>query len=373
MKWTAAQKIFYIDNLRILMTALVILHHTLIAYGAPGSWYFRDATSYTPALLTMTVMVATNQSFFMGFFFFLSGYFTEPSYNKKGASKFVADRLKRLGIPLLFYSFILGPIMNFIVYRYGLHKQATFMQYINGYDDWIDPGVMWFVAALLLFTLVYVLLKQLSKANNYTKHSFPRNTYILLFAIMLGVISYVVRILFPIGWVLKPLGFQLAHFTQYISLFALGIVAYRNQWMQNVGLNTGKRWLVVALVLVLIVLPLILILNNSPMEAYSGHGTRQSFLAAMWEQLTGISIMVALSGIARQRWNYTTPMLQHASRSAFATYIFHPLIVITITVLLLQWNIDPSYKVLIAVPFAVVLSFFLGWIISRLPVAKNIV
>ena len=369
----AKTNIHYIDNLRVLMTVLVILHHTLIAYGAPGGWYFTDATSSQPAIIVMTLLVATNQSFFMGFFFFLAALFTEPSYHKKGMYKFGLDRLKRLGIPLLFYSFILGPCMNFLVYRYGLHKEATFLQYLGGYDDWIDFGVLWFVAALLLFTLVYVLVKQTAGPKPQKPIAFPHTGQIVAFAIGLGVVSYLVRIVFPVGWVLHPVGFQLGHFPQYISLFCLGIIAYRNGWMKEVPYRTAKTFAVTALGLVFIVLPIAIVLMNGQLEKVMGGGTWQSFIVAVWEQLTGVSIIVALSGMAKQRWNYTTAVLQKASRAAFATYIFHPLVVISLTLLLLQWKIDPAVKVLIAAPCAVALSFCLGWLITKLPLAKNIV
>ncbi len=370
---TASAKIYYIDNLRVLMTMLVIMHHTLISFGAPGGWYFTDATTSKPALIIMTLLVATNQSFFMGFFFFLAAFFTEPSYNKKGASTFITDRLKRLGIPLLFYSFILSPVMNFIVYKYGLHKEATFLQYLGGYDDWIDFGVLWFVAALLLLTLVYVIQRRENKKILPTQKSFPTGKQVFVFAVALGIISYVVRIFFPVGWTLHPLGFQLAHFPQYISLFVLGIIAYRNEWMNKISYHTGKRWLVIALIMALVVFPLMFILINSPIDTFQGKGTWQSFVAAMWEQLTGISIIVALSGIAKQRWNYTTALLQRMSRAAFATYIFHPLIVIILTIALLSWQVDPAIKALIAVPCNITISFLLGWFVTKMPVAKNIV
>jgi hypothetical protein len=58
----------------------VVLHHAFITYGAPGGWYYQQKTDHIAALLPMTMFVATNQSFFMGFFFFLSALFVEPSY-----------------------------------------------------------------------------------------------------------------------------------------------------------------------------------------------------------------------------------------------------------------------------------------------------
>src|SRR5260370_42644985 len=92
-----SKKIFYIDNLKVGLITLVVLHHALITYGAEGAWYYTQKTTYIGADIPMLLLVVINQSFFMGFFFFLSAYFTPGSYNKKGAARFVKDRLLRLG------------------------------------------------------------------------------------------------------------------------------------------------------------------------------------------------------------------------------------------------------------------------------------
>lgn len=370
---TTKTKIFYIDNLRVLLTILVILHHTFISYGAPGGWYFTDKTTNEAALIFMTLFVATNQAFFMGFFFFLSALFSEPSYNKKGSTKFMADRLKRLGIPLLFYSFILSPLLNFLIYKFGYNKPATFIQYIKGYDDWIDPGVLWFVAALLLFTFIYFLIKKFKAKTADKTYSFPSNKKIFLFAFTFGVVSFVVRIFFPVGWVLHPVGFQFAHFTQYIAMFIIGLAAYRSNWLDKVNFKQGKQCLVIALILIFVVFPTIFILAKSSLDKFQGNGTWQSFTAALWEQLTGIAIMVAITAFAKYKWNYTTPLLQSMSRAAFATYIFHPLFVISICLLLKPLNIDPAFKLVIAAPIAVIASFSFAFLIVKIPVIKDIV
>ena len=371
-----SNKIFYIDNLRVLLTALVILHHTCITYGGPGGWYFTDATSNTTALIFMTMFIATNQAFFMGFFFFLAAFFSDISYQKKGALKFVTDRLKRLGIPLLFYSFILSPCMNFLVYKFGNSGKATFMQYVSGYDDWIDFGVLWFVAALLLFTLIYVVIRSNTNKQTFKQHTLPRNNYILLFAFAIGIISYVVRIFFPVGWVLHPVGFQPGHFTQYIALFILGIIAYRNQWLKDITERNAWPWIRLVIILVLIAFPSmygIKTATNSSLDTFQGNGSWQSFISATWEQLTGFSIIIMLLIVAHKKWNYTTSFLQQLSRGAFATYIFHPLFIISITLLLKSWQVDPAIKFLIAAPLAVIISFCFGVMISKLPVVKHIV
>ncbi|HWB26436.1 MAG TPA: acyltransferase [Chitinophagaceae bacterium] len=369
-------KINYIDNLRVLLTVLVIMHHTFITYGAPGGWYFTDKSTNTGALVFMTLFVATNQAFFMGFFFFISALFTESSYRKKGTAKFITDRLKRLGIPLLFYSFIFSPFLNYLVYTFGKGHNISVAQYLRGYDDWIDFGVLWFVAALLVFTLVYTAIQKITTGKAHRKISLPGNGAILVFALVLGIVSYAVRIVFPVGWVLHPVGFQLGHFSQYIALFSLGIVASRNNWLNKIDYGRGRFWLVRALLLILVMFPSLYGIKeatNSSLDAFQGNGSWQSLLSAVWEQVTGIAIIMALLGIAKAKWNGSTPLLKKMARASFATYIIHPLFVISCGLILQHWNIEPAIKLLVALPFAVTSSFIAGALIVKLPGVKNIV
>lgn len=368
---TSSSKINYIDNLRVLLTILVILHHTCITYGAPGGWYYYDKTSDETATIFMTLFVAVNQSFFMGFFFFLSALFTEPSYIKKSVVQFMLDRLKRLGLPLLFYFFIFSPVLNFIIYRLGYNKPITLAQYFKG----IGIGVMWFVAALLFFTLLYVIYMQLRGKEEVRTYRLPGNNKILFFALVLGIISFIIRIFFPVGWVFQLLGFQFAHFTQYVALFIAGIIASRNKWLNEMDSARGKHWRKLALLLILAfpLLYAIKVVTNSPLESFQGNGTWQSFIVAVWEQLTGISIIMALLATAKYRWNYTTPLLSRSARAAYATYILHPFIVVLAALILKHWQIEPALKFLIAAPVVVPVSFVLGSLITKLPVIKNVV
>jgi Acyltransferase family len=102
---------FYIDRLRSAITVLVILHHTAITYGAIGGWFWREAEpSRTLSGILLILFCTTNQAYFMGFFFLLAGYFTPASLDRKGYRRFILDRFIRLGIPILAFTLILGPL-----------------------------------------------------------------------------------------------------------------------------------------------------------------------------------------------------------------------------------------------------------------------
>jgi len=370
-------KIGYVDNLKVILTVLVILHHAFITYGAPGGWYYSEKTAQESALIPMTVFVAVNQSFFMGFFFFLSAYFTESSYHKKGALRFLGDRLKRLGIPLVFYSLVLSPVLSYLVYRFGEGHHITYVQYLSGFHSWIDFGVLWFVAALLLFSIIYVAVMLLVDFKPaVTGSSLPGVVSILMFAITLALGSYLARSVFPVGWILKPVGFQLGHFIQYMALFTVGIAAARGKWLAKIDFETGKQFGVLAAIMIIVLFPVLFYVvkaTKSPLDLLNGNGSWQSLMYASWEQLTGIFIIVALLGLSRKKWNDQSALFKKLSRLTFCVYIFHPLVLIALSVLLKPWTADPALKLLIVGPCAVAGSFALAALLIRIPGVKAIV
>lgn len=68
---TKKPRLLYIDNLRILLTVLVILQHLGITYGGPGDWFYNEPGQLSDiSTILMTLFLAINQSFFMGFFIY---------------------------------------------------------------------------------------------------------------------------------------------------------------------------------------------------------------------------------------------------------------------------------------------------------------
>ena len=382
-KVASKPRLFYIDNLRILLTILVILHHLAIGYGAPGDNIYVEAGKISMvSTILLTLFVAINQAFFMGFFFMISSYFTPGSYDRKGAGAYVLDRLKRLGIPLLFYIVVIDPLLKFVLARYNgypgslgqflsLHLQSTLDYKALG------VGPLWFVAALLIFSLVYVLwrllpLPGINVARSDSKA--PSNWAIATFALALGVLTFVVRIWIPVGQQFDLLGFQLAHFVQYIAMFIVGILAYRGDWFSGISNTQGKFWL--RMVLILIVLfPVLFVaagaLEGSPDIAFGGIHW-QSLAYSVWEQFMCMAMVVTLLVWFRTRFNQQGTLAQKMSAAAYATYIFHRPTITLLALALLSIKLDLALKFVLVAPVAVALSFLVGYAIKKLPLARDI-
>src|SRR3712207_650463 len=81
-------RLYFVDNLRVLLAILVVAHHAGQAYGPTGGRWpvFNDERA---AILGPFFTV--NAGFFMGLFFLVSAYFLPASYDRKGGRAFLAD------------------------------------------------------------------------------------------------------------------------------------------------------------------------------------------------------------------------------------------------------------------------------------------
>jgi len=230
----AKARLLFVDNLRLLMIVLVIMVHLSISYGGEGGWYYNEGRADTLSNILLTWFNGACQSFFMGFLFLLSGYFTADAYERKGPGKFTKDRLLRLGIPMLAYDWALHPLAVCALLRSGVEgPDASCRRWLSEYYSsfHLGRGPLWFVETLLIFGLVYLLWQwaRPTKARpTPEKHWCPGHREILVLALALAVASFVVRLWFPLGWSLEPFNVQLCFFPQYIARGVTGLmVRYR--------------------------------------------------------------------------------------------------------------------------------------------------
>lgn len=364
-------RLFYIDNLRIFLISLVVLHHLAITYGAPGGWYYNESQAGLPEILLLSMFVASNQAFFMGFFFFLSAFFIIPSIERKGTGKFITDRLLRLGVPLLLFYFLLNPLTNWLVHHFILHKPESYLYFLaNGWARGFGP--LWFVEALLIFTFFYLIIRN---GINTIKVKFPGTAAILLFAVFTGLLQFLIRLKLPVGWSMAFTNFQFPFFVQYVFLFALGLIAYRNNWTESITYQVGKRWMIISQAMIFIGFPLLFIAGGAAdigTDPFMGGFTWQSLGYALWEQITGISLMIGLTGIFREKANHQGGAAKALSASAFGVFVFHAPLIVGLSAVFSGWQIIPVLKLLVLSGPALLLCFGVAWLIKQLPGFKRI-
>jgi len=193
-------RLFFVDSLRVLLISLVVAHHAGQTYGPTGGDWPIFSPERTPLL---GPFFPVNAAFFMGLFFLLSGYFIPGSFDRKGAGIFVKDRLRRLGIPLLFMGFVVfGPFVysGYVSQGGGLSFGQFFLRIYIG--QWqVEIAHMWFVAHLLAYAIGYTLWRLIIKRRPITttfNRPAPGNKAIFTVTIALALVTAVLRILYPI-------------------------------------------------------------------------------------------------------------------------------------------------------------------------------
>ena len=195
-------RLYYLDNLRILLIILVMLQHLSVTYGGPGSWDLKFETDDVFTLMIFSLFNAVNQTFFMGFFFLLSGYFTPGSYNRKGGRQFILDRLLRLGIPLVIYDILISPNVSYLINIFMWGWDNGWLSYIRLYyreGFVIGSGPLWYVEKLLLFQVIYILGRKLIQYIPRFKSMFSLPGWVVIgsFVLAIGAATFVMRIWLP--------------------------------------------------------------------------------------------------------------------------------------------------------------------------------
>ena len=354
LKMAPVTRIYFIDNLKVLLAVLVVLHHAAQPYGPGGGWWIASDPYNILDFVVLGIFMAVNASFLMGLFFMISAYFVPSSLERKGAAKFIKDRLVKLGVPILIFFFGVFPVMGYL---------------LNGQPS-ITLGHLWFLALLLIFSTVYTAYWLLKKPTLKVKRAFPGNAIITAFAVAMALITFVVAIWSPENrWV--PLGlFEPYHLTQYVMLFAAGIVAYREGWIDALPKATAKLWSRIALLMV----PLLLIVGAVTNSAeFSGGLTLASLLGTTWEAFMCVSMCIALLALFKNRFNSQGPVAKALADNSFTVYLIHIPIIVFLQYMLVGVAIDPLIKFAIVGTIGVPLTFAIShYVIRRLPYAKYI-
>lgn len=375
-----ARRLVYIDNLRTFLTALVLLHHIMIIYAGSGDWIYNEGRQDLVTQVAGSIFCAVNQAYFMGLFMLISGYFVPGAFDRKGAGRFWKDRLLRLGIPLVVYSWLVNPVF---VYWYLAATQGARLPWWDFYTGqyfrmgyWIGSGPLWFVEALLIFTLVYSMWRWISRSRPVRQPAqitFPSNRALALFGLLMGLASFLVRLAFPVDWNFKPLNLQLPFFAQYIAMFAAGLLAYRQGWLEKLPDSAGRRWLLMTGFVLLMYVPGALL--GGALESdlpYKGGWHWQSLYSSMWEAYLCLGMSISVLYLFQRYASRSGGLAGWFARSAYAAYIIQAPVITAVALLLRELPYHPLLKFAIVSAIAVPLCFGAGDLLRRLPYADKV-
>jgi len=373
------ERLYFLDNIKVFLTILVIVHHSGQAYGPTGGfWQYQSSLKESISILGRFFCV--NAAFFMSFFFLISGYFLPMSYDRNNGKYFIKKRLIKYGIPLLFVFLIIQPLQMYFYYSlYSGNEPLSFFEYytliffgvkgmpegffsVIGFPE-LNFGHAWFLEHLLVYAIIYGIFRKVSKRPiiKTEKKQFTV-LHILIITLMMAVSTYIVRFWFPIDYWKGVLGFfqaEIAHWPQYFIMFILGIIAYRKNWLNTLETKTGYVLLMIGIILAIIV--------------YVGVPVRNIRIWDVYEPFLAVSLIFGLLTLFREKGNGINPFLKLLSRSSYAVYIIHVSIVLTIQYLLDKAVIGGAVgKFIIVSIISIIISYIIGILLLKIKLLRNI-
>jgi glucan biosynthesis protein C len=362
----------WVDNLRVAVIIGVIGAHVATAYILDIDWYYEERTPSGLSEAVFGMIFGTGLLFGMGLLFLVAGLYTAASFARKGLRRFALGRLMRLGLPLVVFVAVFDPVTDFIGYR-GMGGGKGFFAYL---DQWwrqdSDLSVMWFVAALLVFSLVYAAWRSI-RVGRMERGGRLSAVRLVGFGVFIAVGSFVVRIEWPFASN-SLFGLNLWEFPQMIAMFTLGVIAAEHGWLNDALPDRFWRNCGLAAVaggVMLFVLGAIGLGGED--NPFLGGLRPQALVLPVAEALLAVGMSLWAFEWFRRRWNQAGPLARALGRASFAAYIVHPPVVVLLSVGLRSVPVVVELKFLAVFALGAAAAFALGWTITRTRLVARVI
>ncbi|MCG8484564.1 MAG: acyltransferase family protein [Clostridia bacterium] len=372
------KRTYFLDYLKGIIIVLVVMLHTAVTYSGVGNWHYIDAekTGMVTKLLSALFVAFTN-SYFMGLMFLIAGYFSAKSLASKTRKKYVIGRVERLGLPWLVFTLGIYPLTLFILYmakeKQIMHESffSFYLEYVKTFEFLNGSGPLWFVLALLIFSIIYALVGNKKNVKASTLPSFSITTVVIVLA---GVVSFIIRTKFHFNdeFLNIPMSFIWMHSVMYF----IGIKAYQGDWFNQISYHYSKKWLIATIILGIVIWICIIMFGGVLKHGQGildGNMNWQSIIYAIWESFVCIGMSIGMIGFFKEKFNKRNVLLTGLSKNSFAVYVWHTPVLICISLLFRNSNMYAVLKILVVGGIALITSYLLShYVFRRLPILKRI-
>ncbi|RKS08741.1 acyltransferase-like protein [Nocardiopsis sp. Huas11] len=378
-----AGRLYYVDHLRVALTVLVVLHHVALTYGNIPVWFYTEPAQ-DPSGGLLDLFVILNQTFFMGLFFLLSGYFVPGGRDRRGRRGFVRERLVRLGVPFLLFALLLRPVLTAHTYPLwveGAAAEGAELPYWLYYLLSFDPGPLWFVEVLLVLTLAYVMVRDVRERRARRRgapvepsarpaDSAPLRWFVpvVAFTVGLALVSFLWRWVNPAPyWPFVGLPSP-DYLPQYVALFTVGVLAFRGNWFTRLPSRAGWYGLATAVPGLAASLAAFVLFG----EDSGVPGTAPALVQMVAESFFAVGAMLVLMVFFRRFLDRRTRCTGFLADNAFAVYVLHPLVLVGLGLALSGWDAVAAVKFLGAAALAVPACWALAAAVRAVPGAERV-
>jgi peptidoglycan/LPS O-acetylase OafA/YrhL len=353
-----------VDNLKVAVIAGVVVVHAATAYLIDVDWYYMERTTSELWQPLVGLPGLLGGVFALGPLFLLGGVFAAASLARKGPGGFVHGRLLRLGVPLMLYVAVINPLANY----YGdlaMGMRPRLWPYLAPGSEDHDAGPLWFVAALLAFSLVYAAWRWWRPTGSGGSGAL-RPGQLLVAAAVIAVGSFAVRLLWPfdadtlfdVRWGRWPQG---------AVLFAFGALLGERGWRGQIPVAWSRRCGRVAAAGLAAAGLLVAVTSTAEgdLDPLYGGWHWPSLAFVVLEGIVAVAVSLWLVAWFRRRWTQQGRLAKRAGRGAYAAYLLHPPLLVMASFAARPLPLPPEAKFVLVAAVGVVAVFTVGWAVTR--------
>lgn len=358
----------WVDTLRVALIAGVIVVHTATAYVADfaGFYYDDERVADTVLSIAFALPALLGGIFGLGPLFVVAGWFSVRSLARRGGAGFVASRLLRLGVPLLFFVLVVNPLADFLGNQW--QEDDDFL----GYLAVTEFSVMWFVVALLACSLGYAALRWARPVAD-ARPGPPSRSWLIVAAATISVAS---ACIWQITTLLDThlLNARVSAWAQAGVLFALGVKVAEAGSDGHLSRDAEHRlrWVTFAgMTLTLLLVSYVGARDRLDMAMGGMNWASASF--ALLYGVVSVAFSLWCLAWVRRRWPTHGPLVARAGRGSYATYVLHPVVLVLVMLAFRMAPLGPEVKFVLVSAVAVPTCFAVGYAVTRLPGVGRVV
>jgi hypothetical protein len=367
----AHPRLRYLDNLKVLLIAAIIAGHAVAGYSALEWWPYSEMKEVELSPVTQAVLFMAGGPFVLvlvPMLFLVAGLLTPDALERKGPGRFARDRLVRLALPFTVYVLVLQPALMYPVHPPG-PTGSYWSELVGGQEHTLDTGPLWFVGALLVFSLAMAAWTAMPWSSRGPRS--PRNITMARLGVVVAVVAiatFLMRLAVPFGESNPGVTLNVFEWPACIALFYTGVVGASRDWATAIPLSLRRRCRAATAATFVsfgAVLGL-LVLVGVPSEDWWGGPHLASLAWATCEAGMAVFGSVWLLGVAQSRLEghvrWCTPPV---ARSAYGAFLLQVLFLIGLAFALRPVGLPAEAKAVLLASGSVTGSFALAWLLIR--------
>ncbi|CAL1127801.1 unnamed protein product [Cladocopium goreaui] len=348
-------RLIYLDNLRSILSVLVVGHHSFLAASGLGRWYCSSAERHDEqiAMAFVATILFTSQAFLTGLLFGVAGLLMPRSLAKKGPSGHMVSRLWRLGLPVLLVGLPTHHLSQWLGHKLSKANVKLSESESASFQLSSGPGVAWFELWLLTFESIFVVLRGSQPIKIVPQNFSFLKVFCILLAIAIVQYSVEMHLAKPLaeflpGW--KGLAHHIIHTPLYGFCFLCGSLSDSTALLTMLRVHTKPLSITSGLAIGLCFLFALGRQQSQPERAVNPSAV------AIGSIMTVLICAGACNGVL-QRFNThhsAVSILSDVSCLSYAVNMLHPVVVVLLTPLVVE------------LPLGLLVQCILLWLASSL-------